>query len=904
MVNPIAGTVLVRKAIRYSLAFAIIPVLSLISMPHDLYAQGALEEIVVTAQRREQSMQEVPISIEAYTGDSIRNEGFRNMTDMALFSPSININESALESQIRIRGFGTSGFQLTLEQSVPTFLDGVIVSKASGIKMAFLDVGSVEVLKGPQPVYFGQNAVAGAFNIHSARPTPEWEGYLNAEYGSFSRTALEGAAGGPITDTLGIRVAAKYDKSDGFLKDIVNDQPVGFYESYGGRVMLEWSPVENFTATTKFEYSDLYKLPEAGHLCLIPGSALRDRNGNPGPEAYSTAVFADPPIGSGSSTQHTPLDTDCFGSNKGLGDWKLAPEIYSRFESGNRGFIDIRDVANAYALERTGTGIADREDIKSYTTYLELKYTLSNDIELSSMTAYTDYLRQYKQENWDTLTFGRYQEREEDLSQWSQEFRITSPSGGTLEWMAGLYWQLEDYDFYLMGHEADVRRGLRANNWNWQDAEWKSAFASLTLNFFDNKASIDVGARYSDVEKTALASGYAAQWVFDVFPCRSSATDYLGTGNTDPATCQMEPGAVKITAADTDFLLPGANVNNLWTFPYGLTRNVPVNWRGSRAKAIGLTKPDYVSRDNGTNDNDLITDSLSESQFDPQIALRYRPTDDVSMYARWAQAFKAGGFDTAVTSIPINTDVFTFLAESAEIFEAGVKGTLWGGQTRYEATIYESQFSDLQLQSVQPDPDSGAISTNAGGQRIRGIDLLIQSAVTDELTVGVSAAIMDGVMTDYANAGCSQWEAQNRDVSGCQTVIDRNNNPVDIIDRTGSKAPFSPDWKIVFDAEYRIPVWGHYEAALGAKAFVSDGYFTNYSSFTRTVSYDTHGDISLNLALSDQNESWKLSVFARNILEARPKYHVEFDPDPSGILSSDMSQSQFRSVGIKGEYRF
>jgi len=887
---------LVRKIAYYSVLSITIPTLSVISSPRNVFAQGALEEIVVTAQRREQSMQEVPISVEAYSGADIRSEGFRNMSDLALFSPSVNISEGALESQVRIRGFGTSGFALTLEQSVPTFLDGVIVSRSSAIKMAFMDVGSVEVLKGPQPVYFGQNAVAGAFNLRSARPTPEWEGYINGEVGSFNRAAVEAAIGGPISDTLGIRVAGKYDTSDGFLKDIVDDQLVGFYKNMGGRVMLEWNPTNNFRATAKLEYSDLYKLPEAGHLCLIPGSALRDRNGNPSPEAYSTAVFADPPIGSGSSTQHTALDTDCFGSNKGLGDWKLAPEIYSRFESGNRGFIDIRDVANEYAISRTGKGIADREDIESYTTYLDLRYILANDIELSSMTAYTDYLRAYKQENWDTLTFGRYQEREEDLSQWSQELRVSSPSGGTIEWMAGLYWQLEDYDFYLMGHEADVRRGLRVNDWNWQDTEWKSAFASFTFNFLDNRASLDIGGRYSDVEKSALASGYAAQWIFDVFPCRSSATDYLGTGNTDPATCQMEPGARQITAADADFLLAEADVTNLWTFPYGLTRNVPVNWRGSRAKAIGLTKPDYTSRIS-SNDNRLITDSLTDTSFDPQIALRYRPTDDISLYGRWAQAFKAGGYDTAVTSIPANLNEFGFLAENAEIFEIGAKGTFWDNRARFEVTLYESSFTDLQLQSVQPDPDSGAISTNAGGQRIRGIDLLVVAAISDQLRLGASAALMDAVMTDYAGAGCSQWEFQNPGVSGCDVATRR-------IDRTGSEAPFSPDWKVVFDAEYRMPVLNDLEASLTAKAFISDGYFTNYSSFSRTVSYDTHGDINLNLALSDQAESWKLSVFARNLLQARPKYLVEFDPDPSGILSTDMSQNQFRSFGIKGEYRF
>lgn len=869
-----------------------------ISFPQISLAQGALEEIIVTAQRREQSLQEVPISIETYTGGSIRNEGFRNMSDLALFTPSVNVDEGALETQVRVRGFGTSGFALTLEQSVPTFLDGVIVSRSSGIKMAFMDVASVEVLKGPQPVYFGQNAVAGAFNLRSARPTPEWEGYVNGEVGSFNRTALEAAIGGPITDTLGIRVAAKYDKSDGFLEDIIDGELAGFYKSLGGRVMLEWAPTDDFTATAKFEIADLHKLPEAAHGCLIPGSALRDRRGNPSPEGDMNSIWADPPKGAGTAVQHTPIDANCFGSNKGLGDWKMAPEVHYRFASDDRGMIDIREAANAWALELTGNGIADREDISNYTTYLDLNYRFANGIELSSMTAYSDYLRNYKQENHNTVVFARYQNREEDLSQWSQELRLSSPSGGTMEWMAGVYWQDEDYDFHMISHEATVRRGLRVNGEgeNWQDTEWQSAFASLTYNFMDKKASLDLGGRYSSVKKTAQAAGYASQWVFDVFPCASSATDYLGTGNTDTTTCDQEPNAFQITEADTQFLLPGADVDNLWTFPYNRHRRTPVNWRGSRAQAIGITVPCYPCRDNRS-DNDRISDTLTEKQFDPQVALRFRPTDDVSLYARWAQAFKAGGYDTAVSSIPTSVEEYKFLAENAEIFEIGAKGVFWDGRARYELNVYESNFTNLQLQSANPDPDSGAISTNAGGQRLRGLDLSLQAALTDRIRAGVSGAVLDSVMTDYSGARCSVWEVRNPDLSGCDPVTQR-------IDRTGNEAPYSPDWKLVFDAEYQRPLWGQFVGTFTAKAFISDGYFTDYRRFDRKVSYDRHGDINLSWALSNQEENWKISVFARNLLEARPSYHEELDVDPEGILFRDMSQNQFRSFGIKGQYSF
>ena len=100
-----------------------------------------------------------------------------------------------------MRGFGTIGNSLTLEQAVPLFVDNIHYGRQSQIQTAFLDIDRVEVLKGPQPVFFGQNATAGAFNLQSKRPTAEWEGDFNASYGSNNASELSFGAGGPITDT-------------------------------------------------------------------------------------------------------------------------------------------------------------------------------------------------------------------------------------------------------------------------------------------------------------------------------------------------------------------------------------------------------------------------------------------------------------------------------------------------------------------------------------------------------------------------------------------------------------------------------------------------------------------------------------------------------------------------------
>ncbi|MFT5132327.1 MAG: iron complex outermembrane receptor protein, partial [Gammaproteobacteria bacterium] len=194
-----------------------------------------LEEIIVTAQRREQNLKEVPISIEVFGGREIRQQGFRDIDDLANFSPTVLILPRVQDQDVSIRGFGTTGNALTLDQAAPTFVDGIHFGRSSQSRMAFMDLQSVEVLKGPQPVYFGQNATAGAFNIRSRRPSDSWEANVDVEYGENETAAVDIGVGGPLSDTLGIRVAGKYDTTDGYLKDVVTQRMLGDYENIGGR---------------------------------------------------------------------------------------------------------------------------------------------------------------------------------------------------------------------------------------------------------------------------------------------------------------------------------------------------------------------------------------------------------------------------------------------------------------------------------------------------------------------------------------------------------------------------------------------------------------------------------------------------------------------------------------------
>lgn len=426
----------------------------------------ALEEIVVTAQRREQSLQEVPISVEVFSGKDIRKQGYRDLDDLANFSASVLILPRVQDQDVSIRGFGTTGNALTLDQAAPTFVDGIHFGRSSQTKLAFMDIESIEVLKGPQPVFFGQNATAGAFNIRSRRPTDSWETDVSLEFGDNATSALDFGVGGPLSDTFGIRVAGKYDTSDGYLKDVVSGDLLGDYENIGGRLMLQWEPTEALTATFKVESSTIRKDSETTSLCRTAGPLIYGRGGpldDPGiPPGDENSIWFDVADGgTGWSVSHTPLDTDCFSSDKGVsnGGPYFIPPDFIREGNSNVGSLDIREAAEAFTQQDRNKTTLGYEDIDADNGYLELAYVFDNGVTAEWLSGWSNFDRDYGLDNTNGPFLFNFQGRGENFGQLSSELRFTSSGDGPIEWMAGAYWQKTDLFAWSSSLRANVRRG-------------------------------------------------------------------------------------------------------------------------------------------------------------------------------------------------------------------------------------------------------------------------------------------------------------------------------------------------------------------------------------------------------------------------------------------------------------
>ena len=1027
------------KYIKFPTALVLATVVGSLVPETPVFAQGAqLEEIVVTAQRREQSLQEVPISIETYTGGDIKMQGYRNLDDMAKFTPSVVISNGVQEQNVAIRSFSTRGNSLTLESAAPVFLDGVYFGRMSMVKTAFLDVGSVEVLKGPQPLYFGMNATAGAFNIQSQRPGDEWEGDVSAEFGNNAQQEFTGAFGGPLTDTVGLRVAGTYETNDGVVYNRYNPgEKLPKFNHLGGRVALEWKPTEQLTIFGKVDGSRQRNGSEITMGCLT-GAPISGFGNTPtlgetesleGQFGNERSVFAPAPNGIGDFTgiiqPEVTAPGDCFKGNLAFsrgGPYRAPPANVNSSQNSDRlqdGSVDGRGVFQAFYTTEGGEfgvggkdmgGTDGKDNINAWNSLLDVKYDLDNGITATSQTGFVKLDRQAARDFVLSPFLLGHQPKFEDYSQWSQMVQLDSPAEGyDMNWdvpggvnigfMTQAFLQLGYLDAQNgNGESGSIRRPMRFNT-VWEDSRWASGSWNLTFNLMDKQLSLQVGGRYTDVKKDVHVAGWGATFIFDEVPCNSAGTD------SNPATCTPDPDFKRVNPALTTFtvcdpitakggpllntcgttgaldsrftlarqvridspqlLLPGARTNNLWApsfwnYRSGGATGVPLNYRGGKVPAVGLTAPVYANQD-GPWDATQKADNYSD-----QFVLSYTPNalnGDHTFYGKYVESFKGPVTDTAQGTLPATFDELTFSPEYVVGWEVGAKGMLFDSRLRYDITAFRNTFSDLQTIGAAPANNAAgqiSVSLNAGEQQVDGIEFALQAAATENLTLNVAATFLDGIFNTFEGDGCSVnsqvaaaidattpvasgGSRENRTAAeitaantilanvaanrraglptraelpeeffyagGCRLVAGPGTDGLiygaTTISRTGVKPPDTPSWKFSLGANYSHPFMDSYNWFVDVRGFISDGSRSGRSNDpATTVFFDTHGDMNVSAGFGPQDEKWRVVGFVRNILEDRETYHPEFDIIDLGLVTTTMGPSSFRSYGARLEYNF
>lgn len=219
---------------------------------------AALGDIVVTAQRREQNLQDIPVAVTAITADQLEARGVANVTDVVRVSPSLTITENtnATGSSINLRGIGTFSFSIGIEPSVAIVVDDVALLQQAQAFSGLTDIARLEVLRGPQGTLFGKNAAAGVINIVTQGPTSTLTGSVGAVATTDDQYRVEGMISGPLADNVGFRLNAFYDDRDGYIRNLNTGNKLNGERSYGVRGRLDLDPLSTLNVALTGSYSN------------------------------------------------------------------------------------------------------------------------------------------------------------------------------------------------------------------------------------------------------------------------------------------------------------------------------------------------------------------------------------------------------------------------------------------------------------------------------------------------------------------------------------------------------------------------------------------------------------------------------------------------------------------------
>ncbi len=420
-----------------------------------------LDEIIVTATKRAQGLQNVPIALSVVDGEKIGEQGIKSLEGLSAFMPNVLISESQGGDQLFIRGIG-SGDNQGFEQSVGTFIDGIYFGRGQASRTTFLDVERVEVLKGPQSTLFGKNTIAGAINITTAQPTHEFMGKIEGNIEpAFNALGTTLTLSGPLTDNLAARLVLKYDESDGHFKNSFLDRNERQDETLAGRLTLNWQPSDNLDFLLKYEAGKSENLGRQNTITIA--------------NDFVTQTYQ-------------AVDPNFVGSFD-----------YNRFAhnvSGGQYDDEFKD---------------SDWNILSLTGEIDI-----GDFTLKSITGHVGYdFTYYIDADFGPLAF-LARSRDETHEQFTQEFLLSSPTGKKVEYLLGAFYQDEDLQSDRITDGVLAALGIGNGNFDasihadfGQKTETVSAFTQVTFNASE-KFKLIGGLRYSIDNKEMLKSQYTA----------------------------------------------------------------------------------------------------------------------------------------------------------------------------------------------------------------------------------------------------------------------------------------------------------------------------------------------------------------------------------------------------------
>ena len=686
-----------RKSLMASTA-----VLMAVAVPGMSYAQdgvsaedntGGIDEIVVTAQRREENLQDVPISVSAFGAKQIEEKGLTEISRLEGLVPGFTFGRSGADARPAIRGVRTESVDVNADTTIGLFIDGIYQSRSSQATLGFVDLERVEVQRGPQGTLYGRNTFGGNMSISTAQPDlTDYFGGADLTIGENNQVRISGFVNAALSDTVGLRIAGAYETSDGWVKN-VNPAGGNLFDDDNKyiRGTLKLQPSENLTAVFKFDYARRggnggsafgYKL--VGSYFHVPSNQQLFN---------ATPVILNTRGGNRDGIVDAPLPTD-----QGIPLF-AAGDPYS-INNEYRGSLDLRNTGLAANIAYEFDGVT----LKSITGYSDFKTTRTQDTDFSSSRIGADY------QFTSAKTF-------------SQEIQLVSNGSGPLEYVVGAYYFKDKLngtfinEQYVQVVPGDTRPpAIRQAGGFYQEfrAETESLAAYAQASYaITEKLKLTGGVRYTRDKKDFQFAN-----ANEVLPFVGGAP--LGTAIT------LRTGNIPASS----FGVQGAPTNCTYV-------TVPLPQPGFRCLPADTTR--FVG---------ATFDTATFKKATWRLGLDYQLTDDSLLYASASTGFSSGGFNGSQAAAALGRE--TFAPQTVTAFEIGSKNRFADNSIQLNLSAFYNKYSALQEQRQIPVGNTTlSIIENSGKARSYGTELEAIWKPVDALTLNASFAYLNAEYTKY-----------------------------------------------------------------------------------------------------------------------------------------------------------
>ncbi|MDA8707785.1 TonB-dependent receptor [Hellea sp.] len=754
---------------------------SMLAISAPAFAQ--LDEIIVTAEKRSENLQDVAIAITAFDLEALETNRIQGIEDLATFAPGVYITPSPADPtgvRVNIRGVGTFDPQVGQDSRVAIYQDGVYLGKTQGLAVDQPDLARVEIVKGPQGTLYGRNTVAGAINLISASPdSTEYTGRLRAEYGNFNHKKVSGALNVPLGGTAAVRVSGLYLDRDGWVDNEGPGTDFGGDRKYGFRGAVGFDVEEDVSVQFTADYNKTEKEP------LFYQSVTGFGENNPlfGP-AITTSEGRQDEV----TTSFAPERGDSV--TKGVSaivDWRIAEEHDVKFtaayrEANSSRFVSLVPTADPAIINAITGG------------FNQAIAPLPFAFGVAGQALRPDFGTQFDGSIPDQGLFLSQPGGTDSLDDHDQTSLELTYNGdfldGRLEFTGGAFYYDES-----TGVEGGANLA-NANDYLFVLGQFSPLVTAPNISAFIGGLDAASGQNpagpvpfpvtatgpipAAGILLGALQGGFGAtpgaafpliqQLVGNGTTCAQTGMTPMPTNNFCIPTLSVAlNSALQTTTNDlridtTAYALYGQATYHL-TDDFRIIAGL--RYSDESKDGFGQTKSAFFN-DNITLTGNVIEPNIAsfdEDFLDPAVTLEYDFSDDILLYASYKESFRSGGFNATASAFRTPGETFgadfTFGSETLTAYEGGFKGEFID-KIRLNVSGFYYDFDDRQnTLGTNPLIATERVIVNVDDE-IYGVEAEGQFAVTDEITLAGSYSYIDGTAGDITNPFTGEIDPSSR----------------------------------------------------------------------------------------------------------------------------------------------